>query len=189
MAIGIIACSVLKKEILKVLQGKKNIGEIVFLDAALHLEPDKHRLAVLDAIKSMPENILLIGYGKNCSYNLEDYVKERASVPCVFPNADHCIAILLGQKRYEKEMRDAFFLTPGWIDNWNEIERKLQKLIGSNNVFESANRLIYVDTGVGNQKYVAFAEKFSQKHGLKLEIINGSLDVLGEAFIKLGQYD
>lgn len=111
---GLISCKVFKPE-LTVLGIDES--RIVYLEQNLHRDPESLKENVMAALACLEQNeninsvILLYGY---CGGGLSGLVSNRLKL--IIPLAHDCIPLLLGACP-DTGCRQAFYLSPGWIDH------------------------------------------------------------------------
>ena len=202
MAIGIICCRSLEKEMRTVARNHLGVGRLEVLDWELHIDPDRLLATVTEKIRSMEDEVpaVLLGYGR-CQ--AMDRLPKDIKVPVLWPAADNCIGILLGQKRYEEELRreaGTWFFTPGWTEmgmdfvfHELQISQMADKFIArGKDPMELAHRMLkdytrglYIDMAVGDQtELLQKAREISREFGFRLERTCGSLTLLEETLEK-----
>lgn len=183
----IIACEVLKEEILAVLP--EDI-KIEFLEFRLHNYPDILRSELQLVIDTSAEyDYLILCYG-NCGRGL---VGLRARNCClVIPRVTDCIHLMLGADEYEMERKKepgTFFLTKGWIERGSDALKDYQQMIEKYGIrkaqlviretYKNYKRIALIDTGTYDIKqYLGYAEKLADFINIKqVEVIPGSLSL------------
>lgn len=115
-----VGCSMLENEIKQVMQEMGLQNNIVFIDAALHVNLDRLEEAVrgkLDETKNIGKPIILVG--NKCHPDMVTIAKEYDGQ--VVPRGN-CLELLLGDTMKELD-KDAkiFYITNGWLAKWKEI--------------------------------------------------------------------
>jgi hypothetical protein len=129
MRIGIIYCETLKSEILTLAGRVPQISHLKEMPWGLHVEPVKLLAEVRQQIEILQDyvDVIVLGYGRCQSL---DRLGNNFKIPVLLPEAEDCIGVLLGQKRYEKELKQTpgtWFLSPGWTYMGTEfVFRELQ---------------------------------------------------------------
>lgn len=197
MRIGIIACSILRRELEQILEKLDWQPEVVYLDAALHIKPQNMRAVLVDRIREMasgenPVDAVFLGYGFCQSLT---GIGEECPVPVILPQVDDCIALLLGPERYAAEVKKetgTWFMTPGWAEVGAEMvikELHLDRVTKyGKDPMEMAKRLfthyrrgLYIDTGVGEGRAnLEAAKKFCTDFNLALEETTAAPELLEE---------
>ncbi|SMD07724.1 DUF1638 domain-containing protein [Sporomusa malonica] len=143
----ILCCAILRNEIEHLLKNEN--AEIRYLDAALHVDMKKLLSTVTNALQTYDnkEDLTLV-FGTGCHPEMEDLVARSG---CRGVQARNCIEMLLGNKMAEmdKESR-TFYLTAGWLDNWQQIfvdGLKWDKVDARQN-FGFYERIVLLDTGL-----------------------------------------
>ena len=118
MGIGIITCQVLEKEIKALIRDKSEVTHFEVMEWGLHVQPDRLLAAVSDQIREMENKVeaVVLGYGR-CQ--AMDRLPGDFRVPVFRPEAEDCIGVLLGQERYEQEIRKeagTWFFSRGWTE-------------------------------------------------------------------------
>ena len=152
-----IACSVMEKEARLCISRSKNTIDIVTMEQGLHLEPDKLKSEVQNALdrtedsKGQTYDASLLGYGL-CSNGI---VGLTAKIPIVVPRGHDCITLLLGSKeRYQQYFdshRGVYWYTSGWIET-SEMpgrERYEKKLEEYEEKYGSDNAKFLMETEQG----------------------------------------
>lgn len=143
----ILGCAILRNEIEHLL--KNEHAEIRYLDAALHVDMKNLLASVTNALQTYDDKAeLTLVFGTGCHPEMEDLV---ISSGCRGIQARNCIEMLLGDKMAEmdKESR-TFYLTAGWLDNWQKIfveGLKWDKVDARQN-FGFYDRIVLLDTGL-----------------------------------------
>jgi hypothetical protein len=116
-----ISCGIFKAELEYLAVEKALDMDIVFLDAALHVNFDRLKARLVQALEENPEcgSQIKIIYG-NCHPEMQRIV-DRYSARKI--KAINCIEAIVGAdeiKQIDKEAK-SFFLTAGWVNNWENI--------------------------------------------------------------------
>lgn len=183
MKIGVIACDMIKRELEKVLTRHPEVVEVVWLESALHVYPERMKETIVDRIKQMQGRVDLVFLGYGYCQSLKG-IEAEVEIPVYLPPYDDCIAMLLGPERYAEEVKKeagTWFMTPGWAEIGAELVIKELKLERARNYgkdpLEMARRLfthyrrgLFIDTGVGETaSFLALAERFCRDFNLTLE--------------------
>ena len=122
MRLQFIACKVLQKEAYLCAARSKNTVDVVLMEQALHLYPDKLRNEVQKSLDRTSDiqgrgyDASLLGYGL-CSNGITGL---SAKIPIVVPRGHDCITLLLGSKEKYREYFDShrgvYWYSPGWIE-------------------------------------------------------------------------
>lgn len=155
----LMACNTIRQEICTV-AGKLHAEiPMIFLEAGLHIYPERlhQRLqAEIDGVDDSVSHILLgFGFCGNALVGLRSAAKTL-----VVPKVDDCITLLLGSiaRRIEIDRGGSYYLTKGWLDNritiWDEYERCLKRYgeqktrIIMRGMIGNYRRLVILDTGL-----------------------------------------
>ena len=192
MKIGVIACSVMKMELNKLLQTIPEVSEVIYLEVALHCYPQKMKEAIKEQIRGIQDRVDVIFLGYGYCQSLKG-IEDEFEVPIVMPQMDDCIQILMTPQKYASEMRKevgTWFMTPGWAEAGAEMvikELHADRVAKyGKNPLEIAKRLfvhykrgLYVDTGVGeNEHFNQRAAEFCEIFNLRLERTEGTTAIL-----------
>ncbi|MDN5293457.1 MAG: hypothetical protein PWQ91_815 [Eubacteriales bacterium] len=157
MTVKIISCDVFREEILA-LPPPPGI-EMEFLSIGLHLQPDKLREKVQEAIdRSTGCSLLILGYGL-CGGALDGV--RAPGCPMVMPRVHDCIPVLLGSMEKYRQLREekgqCFYFSGGWVEGErliiSEYERSCRQfgeeraLRIFRKMFEHYTHLAYIFTG------------------------------------------
>jgi hypothetical protein len=189
MTIGIICCKVLENEIKQIAREVPGECHLEVMEWGLHTQPDLlsktlcHRIDVLqDKVQA-----IVLGYGRCQAL---DKIPQNYKVPVYYPRAEDCIGVLLGQKRYEQELKNeagTWFLTPGWTEMGMEFifhelqlnhlaQKNIDPLKVAHRMLKDYTRALFIDTQVGNQKrLLEKARMIADEFHLRLETTRGSL--------------
>jgi len=198
MRIGIVACSILQKELEKALKDFEWGGDVVYLDAALHVNPEKMRERIVEEVEKIGSQVdgVFLGYGFCQSLK---GIEADCSVPVVLPQVDDCISLLMGPERYALEVKKevgTWFMTPGWAEIGAEMvikELHLDRVVKygrdpmdmARRVFQHYRRGLLVDTGVGDrEETLTHARKFCADFNLDLEETQSDPVLLAEWLAK-----
>jgi len=192
MRLGVIACSVLKPELDLVLKSVPEVAEVIYLDAALHVTPQKMLDRLIEEITALAPKVdaVFLGYGYCQSLRGID---EKFDFPVILPQVDDCISLLLTPKRYAEEVRrqvGTWFMTPGWAEIGAQMVIKELKLDRAarygRDPMEMARRLfthycrgIFIDTGVeGSEVFMEKARAFCEDFNLTMETTTADTSLL-----------
>lgn len=193
MHIGIIYCETLKSEILTLAGRTPQISHLKEMPWGLHINPDDLLVEVRRQIEDLQEHVdvIVLGYGRCQSL---DQLGENFKVPVLLPEAEDCIGVLLGQERYEKEIRKipgTWFLSPGWTRMGTEFvfhelqlnrvgHKHIDPLQLARRMLDGFSRTLYIDIPFcdENEELRPKAQKISDALGLRLEETKGSYKVL-----------
>jgi hypothetical protein len=159
MASLLLACNTIHEEICSVAEKLKTEIPMIFLEAGLHIFPERlHRRlqAEIDGVDDAVSHILLgFGFCGNALVGL-----RSADKTLVVPKVDDCITLLLGSiaRRIEINRDGSYYLTRGWLDNritiWDEYQRCLKRYgeqktrIIMRGMIGHYRRLVLLDTGL-----------------------------------------
>jgi len=192
--IGVVACDIMKRELDRALWGVPEVTEVVYLQAALHVNPAKMKETIKKQIESIRGGVDVIFLGYGFCQSLKG-IEEEFDIPVIFPQMDDCISILLTPERRGEEIEKAagtWFMTPGWTEAGEDMvfkELHIERLKGlgidpleiAKELFTAYRRGLYIDTGVGDNEYfIARAERFCSFFDLALEQTVSSSTVLDE---------
>ena len=200
--IGVIACDMIKLELEKVLQAYPEVAEIVWLESALHVYPERMKQTIIERINGMKGEVDVIFLGYGYCQSLKG-IEQEVDFPVILPQHDDCLAILLTPARYAEEKKKecgTWFMTPGWAEIGAELvikelhlerARKYGKdpMAMAKRLFTHYRRGLYIDTGVGNDAY--FQEKaaqFCRDFDLVLEKTCAESGVLAEELEKCREW-
>ncbi len=162
----------------------------------LHIEPDRLLEEVRKEILRMQEQVdaIVLGYGR-CQ--AMDRLGEDFKVPILRPHGEDCIGVLLGQDRYDEELRHTpgtWFLSPGWTRMGTEFvfhelqinrvirpgRKDIEPLQLAKRMLEGFTRALYIemDLGDGEEELKDKAGKIADDLGLCLQKTKGSLNLL-----------
>jgi hypothetical protein len=190
--IGVVACSIMKRELDRLLQQMPEVTEIIYLEVALHCYPQKMKEAIKERIASIKDKIDVVFLGYGYCQSLKG-IEDELDVPVIMPQLDDCIQILLTPQKFGSEIRrevGTWFMTPGWAEAGAEMvikETHADRVTKyGKNPLEIARRLfthyrrgLFIDTGVGDSEY--FSEKaneFCEIFNLRLEKTVGTSAIL-----------
>lgn len=183
MRIAVIACDMIKREIETIVAGDPDITQLVFLEAALHIYPEKMRDEIVARIEALEGSVDAVFLGYGYCQSLKG-IEELVSVPVVLPPHDDCIAFLMTPERYAEETRTevgTWFMSPGWAEVSAEMiikELKLERAARyGRDPMEMAKRLfthyrrgLFFNTTAENpEPYRQMAKKFCDDFGLEFE--------------------
>jgi hypothetical protein len=201
MKIGIVACSIMRQELEKIVSGDPDVTEIIYLDAAIHVNPLKMKEAIKEQIEALKGKVDLVFLGYGFCQSLKG-IEDEVDIPVILPQVDDCIALLLTPERYEEEKKKelgTWFMTPGWAEVGVEMvikELRLERAIKlGKDPLEMARRLfthyrrgLFIDTGVGEaDSNLTNAEDFCDKLNLRLEKCSAEPYLLREWFARCKQ--
>src|ERR1039458_5307151 len=152
----IMACRTVENELRLAMPQAGVDYPVLYLDAGLHLWPDRLREAIqrdLDRIENV--DVVLMGYGF-CGKGLAGVRSDRFKI--VVPRVHDCISLLLGSAANREQCgSDVYFVTKGWLDHEISIahefnrcaarygEQRATRLMKKS--MEHYTRLTAIDTG------------------------------------------
>ena len=196
MSIGIICCKVLEKEIKLIARDIPEVCHLEVMDWGLHTRPDLLSKTLVDRIEVLQDKVqaIVLGYGRCQAL---DKIPLNYKIPVYYPRAEDCIGVLLGQKRYEQELKKeagTWFLTPGWTEMGMEFifhelqlnhlaEKNIDPLKVAHRMLKDYTRALFIDTQVGDPKrLLEKARMIANEFHLRLETTRGSLLQLKNTF-------
>ncbi|MGD2015974.1 MAG: DUF1638 domain-containing protein, partial [Desulfobacterales bacterium] len=104
MSIAIICCKVLEKEIKQLIRDVPEVNHLEVMEWGLHTQPDLLKETLCRRIEVLQNKVeaIVLGYGRCQAL---DKIPRTYKVPVYYPQAEDCIGVLLGQKRYEQELK------------------------------------------------------------------------------------
>jgi hypothetical protein len=192
MGIGIITCQVLEKEIKTLVRANPEVTHFEVMEWGLHVQPDRLLAAVSSQIREMEDEVeaVVLGYGR-CQ--AMDRLPVDFKVPIFRPEAEDCIGVLLGQERYNEELRQeagTWFFSRGWTEMgmdfiFHELqinrlaEKGLDPLKIVHRMLKDFTRGLYIETGLEDDlRLWPKALEISREFNLRLERTTGSLSLL-----------
>jgi hypothetical protein len=183
----IIACDVIKEELLKI--AANSPVEFRFVSMGLHRWPErlKEELGRILAEEISPETTAVVfGFGL-CGGALAGL--RTAGVPLVIPLSHDCIPLLIGSRlEYHEELareKGTFFLSGGWMEGERTLlseyrrvlerhgEVKARKVMAA--MLDSYHRILFITTGHPRQEQrLAEARELALLLGLSLDVRNNS---------------
>lgn len=185
MRIAVIACDMIRNEIAALVENDPDITQVVYLEAALHIYPDRMRDAIVERINALEGQVDAVFLGYGYCQSLKG-IEELVTVPTVLPPHDDCIMFLLGPDRYREEIGreiGTWFMSPGWAEVSAEMVIKELKLDRATRYgrdpMEMAKRLfthyrrgLFFNTGLPEKDLGPYREKaqqFCRDFGLRFE--------------------
>ncbi len=192
MALGIVYCPVLEAEVKTVIRRVPGPIYLEQMEWGLHTQPASLRDAVVSRIRLLQDDVgaIMLGYGR-CQ--AMDRLPNNFKVPVFYPEAEDCIGVLLGQDRYENELRreaGTWFLTPGWTKLGMEFifrelelnritDKGIDPLEMAHRMLQDYTRGLFIDMKIGNKGWLLQkSHEITAEYDLRLEITEGSLAVL-----------
>ena len=103
---------------------------LTVLDIALHLQPERLRQSLCDAVAGLEQEgeTILLGYGL-CGRALEGVASSKSTL--VLPKVDDCVGMLLGSRQRHRQILNqhpgTYFLEPHWLDTELNIFDQITK--------------------------------------------------------------
>ena len=177
--VTIVACSVLKGELLALCREQWPEVSVRFMDSMLHMYPEKlacNLEPVVAGELAQGRRVLLV-YGDCCAR----MAAMTAQPHVIRVPGCNCCELLLGRAEYRRLLREgAFFLMPEWAHRWREVFTVELGLNPENAVSfmrDMHRRLVYLDTGLEPAPVSALAG-CSAYCGLPYEILPVPLDTM-----------
>jgi hypothetical protein len=172
-----ISCGIFKEEIEYLVREGKFPHRVIFLDAALHVNYDRLKAGLVDALeKNRREGAAVkVLYG-HCHPEIKDILGRYGAKKL---EAGNCLEAFVGHEEVVRLNTEAisFFLSAGWINNWEKMFEAGKKDFGYDfrSMFEHYKRILVFDTGViplDEEKM----QRFSEFTGLPVERMHITLD-------------
>ena len=163
-----ISCGIFKEE-LEYLAKERGLDQnLVFLDAALHVNFDELKAKLMEALEKngKPGTELRVVYG-SCHPEMAEILSRYGAKKI---RAGNCLEALVGHEEIRDMDRQAktFFLSAGWVNNWEEMFARGKEYFDFKSMFSSYKRIVVFVTGVipiDEDK----VRKFSEFTGLPVE--------------------
>lgn len=145
-----VSCAIFKAELEYLVREKALDVDILFLDAALHVNFDRLKARLIQALEESTESgsAIKVIYG-NCHPEMLK-ITERYGARKI--EAVNCIEAMVGREEIRKINKEAksFFLTAGWINNWENIfaAGRADFNFDFSSMFSDYKRVIVFDAGV-----------------------------------------
>jgi hypothetical protein len=189
VSVGVICCKVLEKEIKELVRHVPEVTHVEVMEWGLHIRPDRLLETLCRQISLMENRVdaVMLGYGRCQAL---DRLPRDFAVPVFYPEGEDCIGVLLGQDRYERELKQTagtWFLTPWWTELGMEfifeelqVQRMAEKgydpLPLAHRMLEGFIRALLIDMQLkGSEAIKEKALAIATKFGWKLEKVEGSL--------------
>ena len=197
MAIGVIYCETLDAEIKALAADIPEVNKLEPMPWGLHIDPDRLLAEVRNKILHLQDHVdvIVLGYGR-CQ--AMDRLGEDFKVPILWPEAEDCIGVLLGQQRYEEELQrepGTWFLTPGWTRMGTDFvfrelqinrigQKDIEPLQLAHRMLEGFSRALYIDMSLDHkgEELEKKASGIATDLALRLERVTGSCALLKEVF-------
>jgi hypothetical protein len=172
-----ISCGIFKEELRHLAAQGRFAGDVVFLDAALHVNFDKLRARLEQALREARESGAepSVVYG-HCHPDITEILERFGAKRLA---AGNCLEAFVGAEEIERLNAEAtsFFLSAGWVNNWEKMFEmgRVDFDFDFKSMFESYRRIVVFDTGIiplDEEKI----QKFSAFTGLPVERKTMTLD-------------
>jgi hypothetical protein len=198
MTIKIIACEVMKEELLRVSSGCDIDFE--FISMGLHLHPEKlgeELQHLLDGLSGYSRVILAFGLCGGAARNL-----KAAGFQLTIPKVHDCIPLLLGStasyETFRSEEKGTLYLSGGWMNGeraiLSEYDRIYQKYgerkatVVFNRMYSSYRRVLFIRTGSERESFfLQRSHQIADLLGLSHQITDGDISFI-EKIVK-GPWD
>lgn len=145
-----ISCGIFREELEYLIEKKKLGRNVVFLDAVLHVNFDKLKAKLVNALEENSKNKIelkvLYGY---CHPEIGE-IMERYGAKRI--GASNCLEAMIGAEEMQRLDSEAktFFLSAGWVNHWEEmfIQGARDFNLDFKSMFGSFKRIVVFDTGI-----------------------------------------
>jgi len=154
MEVRIVSCGIFRLELERVLEEIKvqwasDDFKVTYITPALHVNLNKLKDGITEALDMVTEEKIVLFYGSMCHPELNEFTEKYHVIR---PQPRNCIELVLGKERQrELEASDrVFYLTPGWLQNWQNIFKQGQGWdeIDARQSFGFYDKILLLDTGV-----------------------------------------
>jgi len=172
-----ISCGIFQEELQHLAEKKLFDGRVMFLDAALHVNFDKLKVQLEQALAQAKETgaEVKVIYG-HCHPDMTEILEHYGAKKFA---AGNCLEAMVGPEEIRRLNTEAisFFLSAGWVNNWEKMFAMGREDFGFDfkSMFEHYKRIIVFDTGIiplDEEKI----QKFSAFTGLPVERLAITLD-------------
>ena len=126
MEVRIVACGIFQPELEQVLRQIRDeqpdgcIINVTYIPPALHVDYDKLKDGITDALDHVSGQRKILLFGSMCHPEIGEFT-EKYHVVRLSPG--NCVELILGKERQKEIEKSAkvFYLTPGWLKNWEDI--------------------------------------------------------------------
>lgn len=189
----LICCSILKREIKRLIETGRLKADVNFLSSKLHYDYNLLEKALkrrIDKTLMTEQKNIVVIYGDVCLGFNNEMKKFTDAYGLLKVDAINCVDCLLGGKgqllKTDPEHK-FFFLTPEWITFWNKFEKSAQDLKDRYAMLEG---IILLDSLGNLNDYKEEIKAISNATGLsvldeKKVGLQGLQDVIEEAFNRL----
>lgn len=149
-AVIFISCGIFQEELEYLIRQKGLDWNVIFLEAALHVNFDDLKSALESALREHGRTgaVLKVVYGHchpEMAEIMEQYGAERIE-------AGNCLEAMVGAEEIMRlnEEGTAFFLSAGWVNNWEKMFEAGEKdfNLDFKTMFDSYRRIVVFDTGI-----------------------------------------
>lgn len=165
-----ISCGIFKEELKLLAEDGSFGGRVVLLDAALHVNFDKLKASLVEALDKINAEgaSIKVLYG-HCHPEITEILDRYGAKKIA---AGNCLEAMVGPEEVKRlnEEATSFFLSAGWVNNWEKMFEMGREDFNFDfkTMFNNYKRIIVFDTGVipiDKEK----VEKFSKFTGLPVE--------------------
>lgn len=158
-----ISCGIFREELEYLMEEKKLDRNVVFLDAVLHVNFDRLKAKLVEALEgySSKQAELKVLYG--CCHPEIQGIIERYGAKRL--GASNCLEAMIGAEEMQRLDSEAktFFLSAGWVNHWEEmfIQGAKDFSFDFKSMFDSFRRIVVLDTGIipiDEEKILKFSE-------------------------------
>jgi len=177
MRLKLLACEILRREIVSLAADSPHDVDVEFLPQQLHVIGRvrmKDRLAeYLSAVDEDLYDALLLGYGL-CSGGIAGLSAKQ--IPIVVPRAHDCITFFLGSRqRYQNYFfanGGTYFMTTGWFEQDNALNYSAEMM-------PFYTKLAFIETGIEpDDTLEQLARTLAKERNWEYEKITGDLSLL-----------
>lgn len=158
-----ISCGIFKAELEHLACTGRFDGQVIFLDAALHVNFDKLKMRLEEALSEVDK----AGAGIRVLYGHchPDIIEILGKYGAEKIRAGNCLEAIIGAEEISRLDAEAktFFLTAGWVNNWENMFAmgRADFDFDFSSMFRQYKRIIVFDTGViplDDEKIRSFSE-------------------------------
>ncbi|WP_303865090.1 DUF1638 domain-containing protein [Alkalibaculum bacchi] len=184
----LIVCETIQDEIEKVTENIGFTGDMIWMNASLHNEPNCLRSELQKVIDShIGYDNILLGYG-SCGNSIIGLKATHTSI--VFPVTADCISMLLcDYQNIDYIRKNTYFLTKGWINGEKSIfveykyclekygEKRAKRIFSA--MLKHYENLMLIDTKTYDMDYYGhIVQDLANKTNLRFIVEEGSLSIL-----------
>lgn len=180
----IVACGIIRQEVLQVLEEMQSTIECTFLPSSLHIDLENLYSSLNATLNNHKENKIILLYGC-CHPNIK---KLESAYGAKRMKPINCIELIMGESPYRYHLQmGAFFLLPDWVYSWEKVTCKIfgKSMKDAKPILQGEHKYLLAVETEKNEKFAMACNTLAKEVELPLRFYKTDLSIIKENLTNL----